>query len=256
MENNSLSDLNDALAAGKTPQQQAEERVEEQNERYKQENCAGMSAEACSVKMYTQRQAELKDILLTGADFTPVVGTIKSVAEAQSALDYLLAAASVIPGERIASGILKNVEKALAKGDLSQASKLLNKASDEIQIKWVDENAGMSQRARNYNDSATGARSNVDTQKGQAPTIDRIDANGNSKPVRFDGVDGNVMIDRKISVVTTQKAKDQALRQSEALKNNGMTGRWEVPNQAQANRAQKMFDELGIKNIEVKIVKE
>ncbi|MGS2732185.1 hypothetical protein, partial [Enterobacter sp. CFEC93] len=93
-------------------------------------------------------------------------------------------------------------------------------------------------------------------QKGQAPTIDRIDANGNSKPVRFDGVDDNVMIDRKISVVTTQKAKNQALRQSEALKNSGMTGRWEVPNQTQANRAQKMFDELGIKNIEVKIVKE
>ena len=110
----------------------AKERVEAENERYKKENCSGMSAEACSVKMYTQRQAELKDILLTGADFMPVVGTIKSVAEAQSALDYLLAAASVIPGERIASGILKNAEKALAKGDLSEASRLINSASDEI----------------------------------------------------------------------------------------------------------------------------
>ncbi|HIH4999028.1 hypothetical protein APU02_18245 [Citrobacter sp. 50677481] len=37
-----------------------------------------MSAEVCSVKMYTQRQEELKDILSTGADFIPVVGTIKS----------------------------------------------------------------------------------------------------------------------------------------------------------------------------------
>jgi filamentous hemagglutinin len=35
-----------------------------------------------------------------------------------------------------------------------------------------------------------------------------------------------------------------------------MTGRWEVPNQAQANRAQKMFEKLGIKNIEVKVVNE
>lgn len=91
-----------------------------------------MSAKACSVKMYTQRQEELKDILSTGADFMPVVGTIKSVDEAQQALDYLLAAASVIPGERIASGVLKNVEKALAKGDHNEASKLLNQASDEI----------------------------------------------------------------------------------------------------------------------------
>ncbi|EHQ1258224.1 hypothetical protein KE969_004819 [Escherichia coli] len=41
-----------------------------------------MSTEACSVKMYTQRQEELKDILSTSADFMPVVGSIKSVAEA------------------------------------------------------------------------------------------------------------------------------------------------------------------------------
>jgi len=114
----------------------------------------------------------------------------------------------------------------------------------------------MSPRARDYNDSASGARYNIETQKGQASSIDRIDADGKSKPVRFDGIDENVMIDRKISVVTTQKAKDQALRQSDALKNNGMTGRWEVTTQTQANRAQKMFDELGIKNIEVKVVKE
>lgn len=63
VENNSLSDLTEAASQGKTPQQVAKERVEAENERYKKENCAGMSAEACSVKMYTQRQAELKDIL-------------------------------------------------------------------------------------------------------------------------------------------------------------------------------------------------
>lgn len=34
------------------------------------------------MKMYTQRQEELKDILSTSADFMPVVGSIKSVAEA------------------------------------------------------------------------------------------------------------------------------------------------------------------------------
>ncbi|EFC1623603.1 TPA: hypothetical protein RG709_001400 [Proteus mirabilis] len=67
---------------GKTPKQVAKERVEAENELYKKENYAGMSTEACSVKMYTQRQEELKDILSTSADFMPVVGTIKSVAEA------------------------------------------------------------------------------------------------------------------------------------------------------------------------------
>lgn len=68
----------------------------------------------------------------TGADFVPVVGTIKSAAEAQSALDYLNVAASLIPGERVAAGVLKAAEKALAKGDIAEASTLINKASDEI----------------------------------------------------------------------------------------------------------------------------
>ncbi|WP_456311305.1 VENN motif pre-toxin domain-containing protein [Serratia proteamaculans] len=256
VENNALSDIAQAQSEGKTVEQKAGEYVEAENERYKKANCDGMSAEACSVKMYTERREALKDMALTGADFVPVVGTIKSAVEAQSALDYLLAIATLIPGERVASAVLKNAEKALKKGDVAEASRLLNNASDEIKVKWVDENASMSPRARDYNDSASGARSNIETQKGQAPSIDRIDANGKNKPVRFDGIDGNVMIDRKISVVTTQKAKDQALRQSDALKNNGMTGRWEVTTQTQANRAQKMFDELGIKNIEVKVVKE
>ncbi|HDR2372588.1 TPA: hemagglutinin repeat-containing protein, partial [Enterobacter asburiae] len=133
VENNSLGDVLDAVSQNKTPQQVAKERVEAENERYKKENCAGMSAEACSVKMYTQRQAELKDILLTGADFVPVVGDIKSFAEANSALDYLAAAIGIIPGAGdVAGKAIKGAEKALKAGDLETASKLLNKASDEI----------------------------------------------------------------------------------------------------------------------------
>lgn len=123
-------------------------------------------------------------------------------------------------------------------------------------VKWVDENAGMSSRARDYNDSATGARSNPATQSGQAPALERTMPDGSTRLVKFDGVDGNVLVDRKISVVTTSKSKDQALRQSEVLSQNGLTARWEVPTQAQANRAQKMFDELGIKNISVKVIRE
>ncbi|RCS56429.1 hypothetical protein, partial [Parvibium lacunae] len=123
-------------------------------------------------------------------------------------------------------------------------------------VKWVDENAGMSQAARNYNDSATGARSNPATQSGQAPALERTMPDGSIRQVKFDGVDGDVMIDRKISVVTTDKAKDQALRQSEALSQNGLTGRWEVSSDAQAARATKMLNDLGIKNIQVKVVKQ
>ena len=132
VENNALSDLTDALAAGKTPQRQAEERVEAENERYKKENCAGMSAEACTVKMYTQRREELKEILLTGADFVPVAGTLKSAAEAESALDYLETAATLIPGGWIAGKIFKAARAALKNGDVAEASKLINKASEEV----------------------------------------------------------------------------------------------------------------------------
>ncbi|WP_440799987.1 VENN motif pre-toxin domain-containing protein [Serratia marcescens] len=133
VENNALSDIVDAVSQGKTPQQVAEERVDAENERYKQQNCAGMSAEACSVKMYTERREELKDILSTGADFVPVVGDIKSFAEAQSALDYLVAAIGIIPGAGDAAGkAIKAAETALKKGDVAEASKQLNKASSEI----------------------------------------------------------------------------------------------------------------------------
>lgn len=123
-------------------------------------------------------------------------------------------------------------------------------------VKWVDENAGMSPRARDYNDSATGARSNPATRSGQAPALERTMPDGSTRLVKFDGVDGNVLVDRKISVVTTSKSKNQALRQSEVLSQNGLTARWEVPTQAQATRAQKMFDELGIKNISIKVIRE
>ncbi|EMD1303546.1 DUF4258 domain-containing protein [Serratia ureilytica] len=92
-----------------------------------------MSAEACSVKMYTERREELKDILSTGADFVPVVGDIKSFAEAQSALDYLVAAIGIIPGAGDAAGkAIKAAEAALKKGDVAEASRLINKASDEV----------------------------------------------------------------------------------------------------------------------------
>ena len=98
VENNSLGDIAQAQAEGKTLEQKAGEQVEAENERYRKANCGGMSAEACSVKMYTERREALKDTASLGADFLPVVGTLKSAAEAQSALDYLMAAASPYTG--------------------------------------------------------------------------------------------------------------------------------------------------------------
>jgi filamentous hemagglutinin len=133
VENNALSDIAQAQSEGKTLEQKAEEHVKAENERYKQENCAGMSADACSAKMYDERRQALKDSVSLGVDFVPVVGDIKGFAEAQSALDYLVAAIGVIPGAGDAAGkAIKAAETALKKGDVAEASKLINKASDEV----------------------------------------------------------------------------------------------------------------------------
>ena len=74
VENNTVGDIAAALQQGKTTAQVAEEQVKAENERYKRENYGGMSAEACSVKMYTERREALKDMALFGVDFVPVVG--------------------------------------------------------------------------------------------------------------------------------------------------------------------------------------
>ncbi|WP_347113874.1 hemagglutinin repeat-containing protein [Leclercia sp. S52] len=133
VENNSVGDIVAALQEGKTTAQVAEEQVKAENERYKRENCAGMSAEACAVKMYTERREALKDTALFGVDFVPIVGDIKGFAEAESAVDYLAAVIAIVPGVGDGAGkALKAAEKALAKGDLDTASKLIVKAGNDV----------------------------------------------------------------------------------------------------------------------------
>ena len=117
-------------------------------------------------------------------------------------------------------------------------------------VKWIDEKAAMSQQARDYDDSATGARSSPETKSRQAPAIERTMADGSKRLVKFDGMDGGELVDRKVSVVTTDKAKDQALRQSQALSENGLTARWEVPNAQQAARARRCLMILALPTLE------
>jgi RHS repeat-associated protein len=121
-------------------------------------------------------------------------------------------------------------------------------------VRWVDERAAMSQAARDYQSSAWGARSNVATRLPQAPEIQYRNAAGEADLVRFDGREGTVLIDRKMSVTTFPKSQTQALRQSEALKQNGLSGRWEVPTTAEKARADRMLQRLGVANIEVVVV--
>ncbi|MBI6631740.1 hemagglutinin repeat-containing protein [Pseudomonas paralactis] len=67
VENNSLSGIAEALAEGKTLEQKAEERVKAENELYKEQNCAGMSEQACSAQMYDQRREKLLYTVAGGA---------------------------------------------------------------------------------------------------------------------------------------------------------------------------------------------
>ncbi|MBB3802143.1 filamentous hemagglutinin [Xanthomonas arboricola] len=191
--------------------------------------------------------------------FGNFIGTYGLGAQNEQQLQSVRPATSMMAGMGVDSmaSVIGVISTGKAANSLLESSQGIGKKIDDAEgkIVWVDEKASMSSKARDYNDSAPGARSNVETQASQAPSITRTMPDGTERPVKFDGVDADVLVDRKISVVTTPKAKDQALRQSQALSEQGLTGRWEVPTQAQANRAKKMFEELGINNITVEVVK-
>jgi hypothetical protein len=72
--------------------------------------------------------------------------------------------------------------------------------------------------------------------------------------VRFDGYEDGVLIDRKLGDVDSPRGYEEAIRQSTALHEHGLTGRWEVANAKQAAIAQKMFKNVGITNISVEVV--
>ncbi|MFF7438843.1 polymorphic toxin-type HINT domain-containing protein [Streptomyces sp. NPDC008122] len=118
-------------------------------------------------------------------------------------------------------------------------------------VHWVNENANMSSAARAYDAGATGSRT------GLAPALQYYKAGGKSlAQIKFDGFDevNGVMIDRKVSVTTFNKTYRQAMNQSLALEQNGYTGRWEVPTEAEAVRARRVLGSLLITNIRVRVV--
>lgn len=131
-------------------------------------------------------------------------------------------------------------------------------------ITWVDETPTFrgphKERAKAYNDSANGARSNVATKKGQAPALERTMPNGEKRLVKFDGTDfdpvyDHVLIDRKHAVVSSIKSRGQILRQAQALSQHNLIGIWEVPTLKELRKANKILKQLKVSNIKVRIVK-
>ncbi|BBV89626.1 hypothetical protein STW0522ENT66_00530 [Enterobacter roggenkampii] len=136
VENNSLSEAADYLATGKKPEDRykdAQQQLKDADDEFKAKNCDGLSAAACGAKMDAHRDELLAGFAEAGSDYIPVYGDIKSFQEADSALGYLAAVIGIMPGLGDEAGaLLKGVDKALKAGDLETASKLINKASDEI----------------------------------------------------------------------------------------------------------------------------
>jgi len=127
--------------------------------------------------------------------------------------------------------------------------------TDPPDVRWVDEAPMRDGPAKDYQDSVPGARSNAATKRRQVPALERTMPDGKKRLVKFDGVRGRIMIDRKWRIVRTDKAKEQALRQSEVLSQHDLVGHWEVPNEKERRYAKKLFDKLGIINIKARTVK-
>ncbi|WP_391592312.1 hemagglutinin repeat-containing protein [Yersinia massiliensis] len=136
VENNALSDIAENQASGMSQAeryQKAQNALVKATEEFKENNCAGLSSEACGAKMDARRDELLAGAAEFGSDFIPVYGDIKSFAEADSTLGYLAAVVGILPGlGDVVGKAIKGAEKALKAGDLETASKLINKASDEI----------------------------------------------------------------------------------------------------------------------------
>jgi len=120
---------------------------------------------------------------------------------------------------------------------------------DPPQIGWVKEATKSEKPWKSYNDTAPGARA------GQAPTLMRTTADGSKRPVKFDGIQGDYMIDLKSSVVNRPRAGAQILRQSEVLAQHRLIGTWEVPTPVQKAKALKLLKQMSITNIHGKVVK-
>ncbi|WP_328592826.1 HNH/ENDO VII family nuclease [Yersinia alsatica] len=197
VENNSLHDIIDNKTSGVSQEQKyqnAQKELVAAVEEFKAQNCAGLSADACSAKISEHRDELLKGAVGFGIDFVPIIGDIKSFAEAQSALDYLIATVGLVPVLGDTAGkLIKAAETALKKGDVAEASKLLNKASDEVSSAnyfgqerkyWSAEPIQFNgnkvyQRNDLFDLNAVDARGRSNIQrmeKGLAP----LDANGNS----------------------------------------------------------------------------
>lgn len=132
-----------------------------------------------------------------------------------------------------------------------------SKAEDHVS--WVDEGGdlslgrrGMPQGAYDYQSGVAGARSNAATRYGQAPQLEMPGADGRPVTAKFDGLEGNEIIDRKLNPRFTEKAVDQARRQAATAAYHGLTPVWELPDEAAVSAANRLMPYAKISTIVVR----
>jgi hypothetical protein len=117
------------------------------------------------------------------------------------------------------------------------------------QIRWIKEKGGRNTHWQRYQDAADGTRPNL------APALMRTMPDGSKRPVKFDGIRGEYVIDRKWKVVDAPHARAQVRRQTQALSEHRLMGTWEVRNERHRIKARKLFEKMGVHNIIVRVVK-
>lgn len=128
---------------------------------------------------------------------------------------------------------------------------------------WVDEGADRrlgptgtpaQQRAYQYESGAYGARSNAQTGRAQVPRLSMPGRDGDVT-AKFDGVNGNEIIDRKFGVIpfTSNSMIDQARRQAAVAAYHGLQAVYEVPNAHVAGEAARWLSDAGVTTIMVRV---
>lgn len=193
--------------------------------------------------------AETIDSVLVAENTPTLVHVARAVAAVQQASprDLGRATGSIVGKVGLAAVPVATLAKLSALSRLRAVKALV--PYEPPQIGWAKETLTSDKPWKVYNDTATGAR------PGQAPTLTRTLQDGSTRPVKFDGVQGETLIDRKWSVSSRPRAKAQTLRQAEVLSQHRLPGVWEVPDKKQLFAARKMLKKLNITNIKVRIVK-
>ena len=213
-----------------------------------------------------ERLAEATEKAKAGANYIwsgqAVSDTLNAAAnDPEKAGELTFSVATALIGGAEAQGVRAAKQMELVEATADTIGSITPRSASEV-VKWVDEGGdmragklpGMRSKPYEYQSSALGARSNRISGRSQAPQLGYMDAEGNPLKVKFDSLEGNVFIDRKLSIHTAPKTHELARRQSEALAQHGFLGRWEVPSASEAARAKRLMAQEGVMNILVKVV--